>query len=66
MRHTFCSNWLAVHEDVNKLVLLSGHTDAAVMWEHYHKGVKKAEAQRFWSIMPAGAPVNVVAFQKEA
>jgi integrase len=66
MRHTFCSNWLAVHEDVNKLVLLSGHTDAAVMWEHYHKGVKKAEAQRFWSIMPPGDLANVVAFQKEA
>src|SRR5437667_11021703 len=25
LRHTFCSNWLALYKDVNKLVLLSGH-----------------------------------------
>ena len=25
MRHTFCSNWLAFHKDVNELILQSGH-----------------------------------------
>ena len=66
MRHTFCSNWLAVNPNADELVLLSGHSDKKTMWERYHKGVKKAEGQRFWSIMPPADLANVVAFQKEA
>lgn len=56
MRHTFCSCWLAMHGDINRLVLQSGHASVDVMWQSYHKGVKKAEAERFWSIMP---PLNI-------
>ena len=52
MRHTYCSCWLAVHHDINKLVLQSGHSDVNTMWESYHRGVKKAEAQEFWAITP--------------
>ncbi len=52
MRHSFCSYWLAIHEDADKLVLQSGHTDAQTMWEHYHAGVTRESAQRFWSIVP--------------
>jgi integrase len=66
MRHSFCSNWLAMHKDVDELVLLSGHRDAAVMWEHYHKGVRKTQAERFWAIMPPTDLANVVAFQANA
>jgi integrase len=39
LRHTYCSCWLAVHKDVNQLVLQSGHTNTETMWEHYHRGV---------------------------
>jgi integrase len=53
MRHTFCSNWLARHRDVNELVLLSGHDSVDTMWRNYHKGVPKDEAERFWQIMPS-------------
>jgi integrase len=66
MRHSFCSYWLATHEDVNKLVLQSGHTDAETMWEHYHKGTTRAEAKKFWAIRPAKAAENVIPFQKAA
>lgn len=66
MRHTFCSNWLALHKDVNELVLQSGHDSVDTMWRNYHRGVTEAEAKKFWSIMPPGALPNVVAFQKEA
>lgn len=64
MRHTFCSNWLAMHKDVNELVLQSGHDSVDTMWRNYHKGVTETEAKKFWSIMPPGALPNVVAFQK--
>jgi integrase len=62
MRHTFCSNWLAVHGDINKLVLQSGHTDPDTMWKHYHRGTKKAEAEKFWSIFPTKTDAKIIAF----
>ena len=62
MRHSFCSYWLAKHEDVNKLVLQSGHTDAQTMWDSYHRGVTSAEAEKFWSIVPPAADAKIIAF----
>jgi len=67
MRHTFCSNWLALHGDVNKLVLLSGHDSPDVMWRCYHRGTKKAAAERFWSIMPPQSVAgNIIEYREKA
>jgi integrase len=52
MRHSYCSNWLAMHQDVNKLVLQSGHDSVDTMWRNYHKGTPKADAEQFWAIRP--------------
>jgi hypothetical protein len=52
MRHSFCSYWLALHKDVNELVMQSGHDDPDTMWRHYHKGTRRAEAVKFWTINP--------------
>jgi integrase len=61
-RHSYCSYWLALHHDVNKLVLQSGHTDVDMMWRRYHAGVTEAEARKFWSLCPPVRTVsNVVA-----
>ena len=63
MRHTFCSNWLALHKDVNELVLQSGHDSVDTMWRNYHKGVTEKEAKKFWAIKPpkdTGRPKNVI------
>jgi len=60
MRHTFCSNWLAVHKDVNKLVLQSGHDSVDTMWRHYHRGTPEAEAEKFWAIMPPSTASNII------
>jgi integrase len=67
MRHTFCSCWLAMHGDINRLVLQSGHASVDVMWQSYHKGVKKAQAERFWSIMPPlEIAENIVKYRETA
>jgi integrase len=66
MRHTFCSCWLAVHKDINRLVLLSGHDSPDTMWRHYHRGVIEAEAKHFWSIMPPRGRGKTIPFQKAA
>jgi integrase len=61
MRHTFCSNWLAVHKDVNKLVLMSGHDSVDTMWRHYFKGTAETDARAFWAIQPPPETIkNVV------
>jgi integrase len=63
MRHTFCSNWLAHHKDINKLVLLSGHDSVDTMWRHYFKGTTESDARAFWAIHPPPETIkNVVPF----
>jgi integrase len=41
MRHTFCSCWLAKHEDVNKLLLMSGHTSPQNAVEALLQNIRK-------------------------
>ena len=53
MRHTYASNWLAVHESADRLRANLGHHSGDVLWKHYHKATIKAEAQKFWSILPS-------------
>jgi len=60
MRHSYCSYWLAMHKDINKLVLQSGHTSVDTMWRHYHRGTTEAEAKKFWAIIPPSTASNVV------
>jgi integrase len=63
MRHTFCSNWLAFHEKIDRLVLISGHDSVDTMWRHYYKGTTKAAATAFWHLYPPAInPENVVSF----
>jgi integrase len=52
MRHTFCSAWLNLYRDINKLVLMSGHDSVDTMWRNYFKGMTEAEAKDFWAILP--------------
>jgi integrase len=67
MRHSFCSYWLMKHEDANKLVLQSGHTDADTMWKRYHRGVTKSDAEKFWAIRPKRrGPGKIIEFTQAA
>jgi integrase len=54
-RHSFCSAWLAKHQDAHRLVLISGHDSATTMWEHYHRGMTREEAEAYWSVKPSEA-----------
>jgi integrase len=62
-RHSFASYWLGLNQDIDRLCLLTGHSDPDVMFERYHAGVASGEAAKYWSIMPPAAAVpNLVAF----
>jgi integrase len=52
LRHAFCSAHLAYHGDLNRLLLMSGHTNPQILWRHYYRHFSKDEAQRYWSITP--------------
>jgi integrase len=53
-RHSFCSYWLAHNNnDVDRLVILSGHESKEVMWNSYYRAASKAEAAKFWAIKPS-------------
>jgi integrase len=54
-RHSFASYWLSAHGDINKLVLFLGHGSADMLWRHYHRAVKRKDAEAYWKIVPRGA-----------
>jgi integrase len=51
-RRTYASCWLAIHNDVNRLNNLMGHTSPDMLWRHYHRAVTKKRAAAFWKIGP--------------
>jgi integrase len=60
-RHSFCSYWMAAHgNDVDKLVVLSGHQSREVLWRHYFRQATKHEAEKFWSIVPSEAEKKII------
>ena len=62
MRHSFASYWLPIHHDVDRLM---GHTDRATFSRHYHAGVPRAEAKKFWVIRPKRLkPGNTIQFKQ--
>jgi integrase len=65
MRHSFASYWLPIHHDVDRLMGQMGHTDPATFSRHYHAGVARTEAKKFWAIRPKKAkPGNVIPFKQ--
>jgi integrase len=51
-RRTYASCWLAIHNDVNRLNNLMGHTSPDMLWKHYQKAVMRKQARLFWRIAP--------------
>jgi len=52
MRHSFASYHPAKFETAAKLALEMGHTSEKLIFDTYRKRVTKADAERFWSIVP--------------
>jgi integrase len=52
MRHSFASYWLPIHHELDRLLHQLGHTDKATFSKHYHSGIPRSEAAKFWKIKP--------------
>jgi site-specific recombinase XerD len=52
MRHTYASHWLCLHNDLNKLSLMLGHTSTEISLKHYYTAVSKDDAAKYFEIWP--------------
>ena len=54
----------AIHHDVGRLMGQMGHNDPATFSRHYHAGVPRVEAKKFWAVRPKRVkPGNVIEFK---
>jgi integrase len=53
LRHSFASYHLAHFKDAKALALEMGHTDSAMLFNHYRALVKPRDGARYWSMKPA-------------
>jgi integrase len=55
LRHSYASYHLAFHQNAAALALQMGHTSQAMIFSNYREVVTKQDAERYWSIRPAGS-----------
>ncbi len=66
-RHSFASYHLALHQDAAKTALQLGHTNTAVLFQHYRELATPEDAKAFFSITPQTVvPVNVISMKEAA
>jgi integrase len=61
-RHSYISYHLAMHQDIDGLTIQSGHRSIQTVWAHYYRAATKAEAEKYWSIVPTTVTDKVMAF----
>jgi integrase len=60
LRHSFASYHLAHFNDAAALALEMGHTNSAMIFNHYRELVKPQDAARYWNIKPEKASKKIV------
>ena len=70
MRHSFASYWLPAHHDIDKLMVMMGHVNPDTFSKHYHAGVPRKEAVKYWKIRPPQLPKStgrkIIPFKRAA
>jgi integrase len=68
LRHSYASYWQATYRDTGKLMSMMGHTNPRTFSRHYHSGVPRSEAEKFWAILPPkqAGKRKIVPFTKAA
>jgi integrase len=66
-RHSFASYHLALHQDAAKTALQLGHTNTAVLFQHYRELARPEDAEAYFAITPKTAtPTNIIRMEKAA
>ena len=66
LRHSFASYWATLHDNVDKLLFMLGHSSLEMLRRHYRKAVPREQALKYFAIRPPVAPENVVRFSSRA
>jgi integrase len=66
LRHSFASYYLARFNDAPKLALQLGHTGQDIIFRHYREVVTRAEARKYWNIVPEKKTAKIVPFAAKA
>ncbi|MES2572233.1 MAG: hypothetical protein V4710_19535 [Verrucomicrobiota bacterium] len=56
LRHSYASHHIAHFSDAAALALEMGHTNTAMIFQHYREVVRPREAARYWKILPGVMP----------
>lgn len=60
-RHSFASYHLALHQDAAKTALQLGHTNTAVLFQHYRELARPEDGEEYFKITPKTVtPANVI------
>ncbi|MBL9145337.1 MAG: tyrosine-type recombinase/integrase, partial [Verrucomicrobiaceae bacterium] len=66
-RHSFASYHLALHQDAAKTALQLGHTNTAVLFQHYRELAQPEEAEAYFKIAPnTVTPTNIIPMEGAA
>lgn len=66
-RHSFASYHLALHQDAAKTALQLGHTNTAVLFQHYRELARPEDGEAYFQIMPESVtPANVISMEGAA
>jgi integrase len=66
-RHSFATYHLALHEDASKTALQLGHTNNAVLFQHYRELAHVEDAKVYFDITPETAsPTNIIRMEEAA
>jgi integrase len=66
LRHSFASYYLARFDDAAKLAIQLGHVGQDLIFRHYREVVTRADAKRYWNIVPEAKSGKVISFPKAA
>jgi integrase len=66
LRHSFASYYLARFEDAAKLARQLGHRGHDMIFRHYYEAVTRADAKRYWGVVPLVKGAKIIAFTKAA
>jgi integrase len=66
LRHSFASYHLAKYQNAPQLALEMGHTTPRMIFDNYREVVTPEEAQRYWNVVPASRPANLIAMKSVA
>jgi integrase len=66
LRHSFASYYLARFDDAAKLARQLGHRGHDMIFRHYYEAVTRAEAKRYWGIVPPVKSAKIAPFAQAA